>query len=100
MCDPGDTIDKQVSHKDNKFTYEDPVTSRNPAFLEYAVREGVLDMLHTFVPPAMRGKGVAGVLVKQGLKYAAARNLRVRTTCWYTADYVKKYGALGCKIAK
>ena len=94
------SVEEAITHEENKFSFSDPTSSRNPAFLEYSVSENVLDMLHTFVPPAMRGRGVAGALVRVGLKHAASRNLRVRLTCWYTADFVKKYGTYGTKIAK
>lgn len=97
---PSSPIEDSILHEDNKFTYTHSSLSRNPAFLEYSVSGEVLDMLHTFVPPALRGRGVAGVLVKSGLRYAASRNLNVRLTCWYTADYVKKYGSLGSKVVK
>ena len=92
-------VEEAITHENNKFSFVDPDNSRNPAFLEYSISGNVLDMLHTFVPPAMRARGVAGALVKVGLRHAAARNLSVRTTCWYTADFVKKYGTYGTKIA-
>ena len=94
------SVEEAITHEENKFSFNDPESSRNPAFLEYSIADNVLDMLHTFVPPALRGRGVAGALVKVGLKHAASRNLKVRTTCWYTADFVKKYGTYGTKIAK
>eukprot|EP00116_Pleurobrachia_bachei_P018346 sb/3478608/ len=99
MAEPTE-VDKAITHSEYKFIYEDSSLTRNPAFLEYSQKDGTLDMLHTFVPPAMRGKGVAGALVKVGLKFAASNKLSVRLTCWYTADFVKKFGSLGCKIAK
>ena len=89
-----------VTHNENKFTLTDPTISRNPAFLEYSVNKDILDMVHTFVPLAMRGRGVAGVLVRNGLKFAARKNLRVRTSCWYAEEYVKKNGSFGTKIVK
>ncbi|KAL5258461.1 hypothetical protein ACHWQZ_G009084 [Mnemiopsis leidyi] len=71
------SVEEAITHEENKFSFSDPTSSRNPAFLEYSVSDNVLDMLHTFVPPAMRGRGVAGALVRVGLKHAASRNLRV-----------------------
>ena len=94
------TDEAPVIHEEEKsrFLIEDKDLSRNQAFLEYNVLDNILDLTHTFVPPAMRGRGLAGILVKTSLQYAVKRKLGVRLTCWFTADYVKKFGSLGAKI--
>ena len=47
---------------------------------------GVLEILHTFVPSAKRGRGLAGALTEYAFTMAAGRGLRVRPTCTYTRD--------------
>jgi len=59
------------------------------AILEYRPEgEGVLDYFHTYVPPAFRGRGIAGALVEFALEHARAQGLRVRPTCPFVARVI------------
>ncbi|CAO4370534.1 Protein CBG10053 [Caenorhabditis briggsae] len=59
------------------------------AYLQYAeLPNRVLDFQHTVTPEDQQGKGVARVLVKEGLKYAADNKYLVQPTCWYVAKYL------------
>lgn len=49
---------------------------------------GVIELYHTFVPPALRRRGLAAALVQFALNYAKANNLRVIPTCPYVANYM------------
>lgn len=52
------------------------------ARLEYAApREGVIDLVHTFVPRAARGEGVGEALVERALDHARSEGLKVIATC-------------------
>ena len=47
-------------------------------------RDGdVLDLYHTEVPPAYRGKGVAAHLAQAAFKYIQQNNLKMILTCTY-----------------
>ncbi len=46
---------------------------------------GTLDILSTFVPPELRGRGVAARLVEAAAAYARREGLGIETTCWYAA---------------
>ncbi|VDP17844.1 unnamed protein product [Heligmosomoides polygyrus] len=50
----------------------------------------VLDFEHTETPQDQQGKGIAKLLVKEGLKYAAENNYKVKPTCWYVNKYVEE----------
>lgn len=64
-----------------------------PAELAYTLPEpGVIDFVHTFVPEAQRGQGVAEQLAQAGLAYARQQQLQVRTSCEFMAAYVQKLG--------
>lgn len=52
---------------------------------------GVIDFVHTFVPEAQRGQGIAEELAKTGLAYARQRHLKVRTSCEFMAGYVQEH---------
>ncbi|MEJ7663888.1 MAG: N-acetyltransferase [Hymenobacter sp.] len=46
--------------------------------------------MHTFVPEAQRGQGLAEQLGQAGLAYAQQQHLRVRTSCEFMTAYVQK----------
>ncbi|AMR29301.1 hypothetical protein A0257_20830 [Hymenobacter psoromatis] len=52
---------------------------------------GVIDFVHTFVPEAQRGQGLAQELAKAALAYAREQHLRVRTSCEFMAGYVQEH---------
>jgi len=62
------------------------------ALLTYAVvDEATLNYNHSFVPPALRGRGLAGVLTRHALGYAAAQGLKVVPSCPYVGRYIEKH---------
>lgn len=64
-----------------------------PAELIYTLPEpGIIDFVHTFVPAARRGQGLAEQLAEAGLAYARQQHLRVRTSCEFMNAYVRKEG--------
>ncbi|MES2697869.1 MAG: GNAT family N-acetyltransferase, partial [Verrucomicrobiota bacterium] len=58
---------------------------------EYVRREGTMTMTHTFVPPELRGKGIAEKLVRAALDYARAEKLRVIPACSYVAMFIERH---------
>ncbi|TDN38056.1 N-acetyltransferase [Hymenobacter sp. UV11] len=52
---------------------------------------GVIDFVHTFVPEAQRGQGIAEALAQTALGYAREQHLRVRTSCEFMASYVQQH---------
>jgi uncharacterized protein len=61
------------------------------AVLEYRTFDGgsTLDLYHTFVPPALRGRGLASELTAFALRYALERRLKVVATCPFVAAYIR-----------
>ena len=61
------------------------------ASLDYVrVDERTLDLRHTFVPEALRGRGIAGEIVRFALNYARGEGLRVIPTCSYVAAAIRR----------
>ena len=58
---------------------------------EYGRRDGVLNFWHTYVPPELRGKGIAEELVRQALEDVLARGLKVVPSCWFVRLYIDRH---------
>jgi uncharacterized protein len=62
------------------------------AYLEFDLDSaGWITLLHTEVPAALRGRGIAGTLAKTGLEYARDNNLKVDVMCPLVANYLSKH---------
>lgn len=58
---------------------------------DYELRRGVMVMHHTYVPAALRGRGVAAALVAAALAHARAEGLQVRPLCSFVASYMRRH---------
>ena len=61
------------------------------AFLSYRRFPDRFVLVHTEVPPALEGKGIAGKLAATALDFARAAHLRVIPLCPYVAGFVRKH---------
>lgn len=57
-------------------------------FTEYRLTPGVITFFHTLTPSKLRGRGLAGTVVKAALDFARAENLKVVPQCWYVGQYM------------
>lgn len=60
------------------------------AELDYAREEDRVVFTHTFVPPELRGRGLAEQLVRPALAWARAEKLRVVPACSYVAKFIER----------
>jgi predicted GNAT family acetyltransferase len=58
---------------------------------DYQLRGTDMIMTHTFVPPALRGKGIAEKLVRTALEYARSERLRVVPACSYVDVFIQRH---------
>lgn len=73
----------------NRFELED---MGETAYLEFDLDSaGWITLLHTEVPEALRGRGIAGELAKTGLEYARDNQLKVDVICPLVANYIAKH---------
>ena len=61
------------------------------AVLRYFVRDGTIFLVHTEVPKALEGHGIAARLTQYALNDAGARGLRVNPRCPYVRRYVETH---------
>jgi len=62
------------------------------AVLQYRREPGRIVFLHTEVPEAARGHGIADQLARAGLEYAQVERLVVVPLCPFVAAYLKRHG--------
>ena len=61
------------------------------AYLEYTQSGTVLELIHTEVPKAMRGAGIAYELIQSALDWAREHKLKVDVICPVVAGYIRKH---------
>jgi predicted GNAT family acetyltransferase len=59
-----------------------------------------LNFSHTFVPPELRGKGIAEQLVQGALEDARNRGFKVIPSCWYVKLYIDRHPQLQDVLAR
>jgi predicted GNAT family acetyltransferase len=63
------------------------------AVLEYRLLPGDgIDFTYTFVPPALRGRGIAEKLVRTGLAWAREQDYEIQASCWYVRRFLRPRG--------
>jgi predicted GNAT family acetyltransferase len=61
------------------------------AYLEYNLAGKVLQLIHSEVPEALRGRGLATELAKSALDWARENGVKVDVICPSVAAYLEKY---------
>jgi predicted GNAT family acetyltransferase len=65
---------------------------KGEAELTYArPSDDVLDLQHTFVPPPLRGQGLADALVRHAWEHAREHDLKIKPTCPYVRAWLAKH---------
>jgi predicted GNAT family acetyltransferase len=57
----------------------------------YQLHQGVMRLVHTGVPPALQGRGIAAALVDAALAEARAQGWRVRPICSYVRSHLRRH---------
>jgi hypothetical protein len=61
------------------------------AYLEYTLSGHVLELLHTEVPDALRGTGIASALAQTALDWARENHLKVDVVCPFVAEFLQHH---------
>ena len=81
-------MSKERSVSQSRFELEE---DGETAYLEFETdSDGWITLLHTEVPKALRGRGIASLLAQTGLEYARDHQLKVDVVCPLVAGYVAK----------
>lgn len=61
------------------------------AYLEYNLAGKVLQLIHSEVPEALRGRGLATELARSALEWAREHGVKVDVICPSVAAYIQKH---------
>lgn len=87
--------EKTVSHQPEKNRFVIMLGDQE-AVLDYRLSrnatvttDATVNFTHTYVPPDLRGKGLAEALVRTGLKWARQNDYQIQASCWYVAKFLR-----------
>jgi hypothetical protein len=79
-----------VKHDASDQRFESKSDDGSPAFLCYTHEGDRVIFHHTFVPAALRGKGVAAALARAALDEARLRHWRIVPRCPFVAGFIER----------
>lgn len=82
------TIQVQHDDKQSKFYAE---VEGGEAVIGYEKRGDTYDLLHTFVPPSLRGQGVADDLARQTLDQIRSKGGKIVPSCPFIHSFVERH---------
>ena len=88
--DKKELMNYKITHYPNKQRFEIEIGGMT-AYAEYYLHDGSLDIIHTFVPSALEGQGIAGALTEAAYEYAKANELKPKATCSYAVVWLKRH---------
>lgn len=59
--------------------------------LDYQLHDDIMSIMHTYVPKALTGQGIAAALTEAALLCARNNQWKVRPICSYTATYLQRH---------
>jgi len=83
-------MDLTIEHIADRRRFQAIVEGR-PCVVDYHLSNGVLTILHTGVPPALEGRGIAGELTRAVLDHVRAHGLKVEPACSYARSYIDRH---------
>jgi len=87
---PNESPAPTIRHDQAAHRFETTVDGYN-SVLEYDVDGERAVFTHTFVPPELRGRGIAEKLVRAGLAWAQGEGKRVVPACSYVDIFIQRH---------
>lgn len=79
-----------IQHLNDKKRFEliiDGLTS----YIQYELKDGVMEIHHTVVPKELGGKGIAAQITEFALNTAKENTWKVKPICSYAVAYINKH---------
>ncbi len=83
-------FDYKVIHNELNHRFEVELPG-DKAVLIYTLKSDLFLIIHTEVPPAYEGRGIAGTMAKTALEFALEKGYLVRSYCSYTTHYIDSH---------
>jgi hypothetical protein len=80
-----------VTHNKARQRYEVLLPDGDHAVIAYEMMGDKMGLMHTVVPEAHEGKGIAGTMAKFALEEAKEQGIKVLPYCPYIQTYVKRH---------
>ena len=81
-----------VEHRPEQSRFVTTVDGQE-SILQYRRMSGDgIEFTSTWVPPALRGRGIAEKLVRTGLAWAREQGHEITTSCWYVGRFLGRDG--------
>lgn len=83
-------MDYEITHlpEKNKFVAQ---VDGETAWVEYTIYKEYLNILHTYVPREIGGRGVASALVETAYTYARENGMTPQATCSYAVLWLRRH---------
>jgi predicted GNAT family acetyltransferase len=78
----------RVNNGANRFELE---VEGHVAFIDYTLKRELLFLIHTEVPEALQGKGIAGIIVQKTFEYAKKNGYQIVPLCPYVRTYLERH---------
>ena len=85
------TASLNIIHNAERRRFEAGLDGGDIAHADYRMDGDVMRLVHTEVPVAHEGKGIAGALVRAAIAYAREHQLRVQPGCSYVRSYMQRH---------
>lgn len=83
-------MDYTIIHNETSHRFETELEGHT-ASIEYVLRDSTINILHTWVPQPIGGRGIAAALTKYALEFARQNKLSVIPSCSYTRTYITRH---------
>jgi predicted GNAT family acetyltransferase len=84
-------MELQVADNPEQEQYEIRADGELAGFVQYELRDGVIEFLHTETDRRFRGQGVAGRLIRSSLDAARERHLAVLPYCPFVRRWMTEH---------
>lgn len=82
------SLEINQDHQHNRFIAQ---VDGHRCVVDYLLNDGVMKIIHTGVPDAVGGRGIAAEMTKFALDTARRDGLKVVPICSYTVAYVRRH---------
>lgn len=80
----------EIVHYPEKSTFE-TIVDGYTAYLSYILDDNFIDIVSTYVPSPIEGKGIAGALVKTACEFAQKQKLKIIPSCSYVGIWLQRH---------